>query len=233
MSSAAAGLHTVPPPRLPVFHVGRNPDPFYWRTPEPLNLDDPAGARFDDPNGEWATLYCATSPYGALLEKLSPLRPIPELPARYDSELEEEPDPEFDLPATITTFPADVLDTIAMGSVTIDAECRFIDVDDPRNHHYLEQLGGRQLLELLGVGRIDRGSFISPDRRLTRRVAGELYETVGTTVHGLRYTSVIDEKAECWAIWEHAKGALSGHDTEPIPSPDLVVVIGLLGFDPL
>jgi hypothetical protein len=230
-SAAAAGLITVPPPRGPVFHVGRKPNPLYWLTPKPLDLDDPSGARFDDPNGEWATLYCATRPYGALLEKLSPLRPIPDLPARYDGELEEEPDPEFDVPATITTFPADVLDMIAMGSVTIDAECRFIDVDDPCNHRYLEQLGGRPLLQLLSVDRIDRGSFISPDRRLTRRVAAELYEIAGTGIHGLRYTSVIDEKAECWAIWEHSKGDLSGHDTEPIANPDLQAVMTLLGFD--
>lgn len=139
----------------------------------------------------------------------------------------------FEVPATIITFPADVLDTLVMGSVTIDAECRFVDVDDPRNHRYLEQLGGRPLLQLLDVGRIDRGSFISPDRRLTRRVAGELYEIAGTGIHGLRYTSVIDEKAECWAIWEHARGKLSAHDTEPIANPDLDAVIALLGFGPL
>jgi hypothetical protein len=106
--AAAAGLHTVPPPRGPVFHVGRKPNPFYWSTPSPLDLDEPGGARFDDPNGEWPTLYCATRPYGALLEKLSPLRPIPDLPVRYNSALEDEPDPEYDVPAAITTFPAEL-----------------------------------------------------------------------------------------------------------------------------
>jgi RES domain len=232
-AAAAAGLHTVPPPRGPIFHVGRRPNPFYWNTPKPLNLDEPTGARFDDPDGEWATLYCATRPYGALLEKLWPLRPIPELPARYDSALEENPDPEYDMPAVITAFPADVLNTIVMGSAIINADCRFVDVDDPRNHRYLERLGGQPLLDFLEVGRIDRGSFISADRRLTRRVAGEVHEIAGRGIHGLRYSSAMDEKAECWAIWDHAAAELHGHDTEPIGDPDLAAVIQLLGFDPL
>ena len=231
-SGAAAGLHTLPPPRGGVFHAGVGPDPIYWRRPNPLDLADPGGGRVDDPNGEWATLYCATRSYGALLEKLEPLRPKLELPAQIESVLEEPPDPEFDIPATITTFPADVLDTIVMGSVTIDSGCRFIDVEDPRNHRYLEQLGGQPLLDLLGVRRIDRGSFISPHRELTRRVAGELHDIAGTAIHGLRYVSALDGKVECWAIWEHAKGELSGYDTEPIAQPDLDAVKTFLGFEP-
>jgi hypothetical protein len=79
---AAAGMRLVPPPRGALFHAGRAPNPFSWRLPYPIDLaaDPPitAGSRFDSPTGEYATLYCATTRYGALLEKLSPLRVVPD-----------------------------------------------------------------------------------------------------------------------------------------------------------
>lgn len=88
-AAAAAEMHLVPPPAAGVvYHVGRRPNPFLWRVPGRLDLtaDPPitAGNRFDAPGGDYATLYCATTRYGALLEKLSPLRPIPELRNRID-----------------------------------------------------------------------------------------------------------------------------------------------------
>lgn len=228
----AAGWQTVPPPRGPVFHIGRQTDPFIWRPPRPLDRSDPGGARFDAPNGEYATLYCATTRYGALLEKLSPLRPIPELPAQYESALDDDVDPAYDRPPTGTTFPADFTETSVMGIVAIDPACRFLDVDEPHNHRRLEQLGSRPLLELLGITRIDRGAFITLDRALTRQVAGELHDILSADIAGLRYTSAVDGDVDCWAIWEHARDALSGHDIEPfdLTSPDMAAVVQLLGF---
>jgi hypothetical protein len=66
--------------------VGYRPDPFLWRDPKRLE-DEPqhgpylAGNRFDAPAGEYRTLYFATMPYGAWLEKLSRFQPIADFDA--------------------------------------------------------------------------------------------------------------------------------------------------------
>lgn len=231
--AAAAAWRTIPPPRGPIYHVGRRPDPFYWHPPQRLDVEQPSGGRFDDPHVEYATLYCASSAYGALLEKLCPLRPIPELAAQYNSALDDDVDPEFDRPPTGATFPVGFGDANVMGTATIDPDRRFLDVEDPENHRLLEQLGGQPLLRLLGVGRIDRGTFDANDRTLTRRVARELYDLAGDEIAGLRYISAIDAEVECWAIWERTKPRLHDRDIEPFDTttPDLLAVMAFLGFE--
>jgi RES domain len=237
-AAAAADMHLIPPPRGPLFHVGRRPNPFSWRMPDPLDLtaDPPiiAGSRFDAPNGDYATLYCATERYGALLEKLSPLRPIPELRARIDQALPGDREPEHDRMPGSTPFPTDIFEALQMGLVSIDAEALFVDVDNPETHAALEKYGGKPLLQELGVSRIDRGTFLSPDRGLTRRAAHELHELVSGFAIGLRYTSALDGAAECWAIWDHGRPRLCDHDVEPVDasSPDLMRALPRLGFKP-
>jgi hypothetical protein len=165
--TADADWKTVPAPPGLIFHVGRRPDPFYWYTPPKLDLDQPAGSRFDDPHGEYATLYCASTPYGALLEKLCPLRPIPEIAAQYASALDDDVDPDFDLSPTGRRFPVSFVDDNVLGTAALDHELQFVDVEEPRNHRILETLGGAALLRHLEVDRIDRGTF---DER-TRAIA--------------------------------------------------------------
>jgi hypothetical protein len=239
-AAAAADMHLVPPPRGGVlYHVGPRPNPFRWRHPRPLDLSaDPpitAGNRFDAPNGEYATLYCATKRYGALLEKLSPLRPIPDLRIRVDQALDGQPDPEHDRAPGSADFPVEIFDTLQMGIVSINPEEQFVDIDDPDTHRALEKYGGRPLLNELGVARIDRGTFLSPDRGLTRRAAHEIHELVSGIAAGLRYLSAIDGSAECWAIWDHTAPRLHSHDVEPIDarSPDVGPVVQRLGFTPI
>jgi hypothetical protein len=231
--AAAAAWQTIPPPRGRIHHVGRPPDPFYWHTPVALDLEQPSGGRFDDPHGEYATLYCASTAYGALLEKLSPLRPIPELVAQYDSALDDDVDPEFDHPPTGAHFPVGFCDTNVMGTASIDSDRCFLDVEDPENHRLLEQLGGQALLQLLAVNRIDRGTFTANDRALTRRIAREIYDQAGEDIAGLRYLSAIDADIECWAIWDRARPDLHHRDIEPfdLTTPDLRSVINFLGFN--
>ena len=195
-ATAADDVQLAPPPGGELFHLGRRPEPFWWHLPEPLDLTaDPiqtAAGRFDDPDGKYATLYCATDYYGALLETLAPLRPVPGLSEQIDQALEEPPDPEHDLPVGSKAFPSDFLGTQVMGIVRVDSAVRFVDVDHPRTHAALEQHGGTPLLKTLHVGRIDRGTFMSPDRRLTRQAAHALHELLGGSAIGLRYPSALD-----------------------------------------
>jgi hypothetical protein len=120
-----------------------------------------------------------------------------------------------------------------LGTAAIESDRRFLDVEDPENHRLLEQLGGNALLQLLGVDRIDRGSFDANDRALTRRVARELYDQVDHDVGGLRFLSAIDADVECWAIWERARPHLVDLGVEPFDTttPDLRAVAEFLGFD--
>jgi hypothetical protein len=199
-----------------------------------LTADPPvtAGNRFDAAYGGYATLYCATERYGALLEKLAPLRRIPDLPARIEQALAGSADLQHDRQPGAAGFPADIFDTLQMGSVLLDPNDLFVDVDHPETHASLEKHGGRPLLEQLRLTRIDRGTFLAPDRRLTRLAAHEIHELVGGLAGGLRYTSALDPNVECWAIWEHARPRLRNHDVEPIDvrSPDVQRVIPRLGF---
>jgi hypothetical protein len=237
MSTAAgADMHLVPPPRGLLYHVGPAPNPFRWRLPAKLDLTAAitASGRFDAPNGDYATLYCATERYGALLEKLAPLRPIPDLRTRVEEVLSGAPDPQYDRIPGSAPFPADIFEALQMGIVAVDPDAQFIDVDDPKTHVALEKYGGKPLLQVLRISRIDRGTFLSPDRALTRRAAHELYQLAGGLAAGLRYTSAIAGDAECWAIWDHARSRLHDHDVEPIDvsSPDLKRALPRLGFKP-
>lgn len=232
--AAAADFALVAPPPGPVFHLGRWPNPFTWRQPTTLDDSRPAGGRFDAPNGDYATLYCASERYGCLLEKLAALRPTPSLEDRIDDTLAEPFDPDHDRRLVSSRFPTDALNGRVMGMATIDPSARFIDVENPRTHLALQRYGGQQMLHALGVHRIDRGAFLSPDRALTRRTAEELHALLASATAGIRYTSALDHDVECWAIWEHAKPQLHNPDIEPIDptSPDLRRALPLLGFDP-
>jgi hypothetical protein len=121
-----------------------------------------------------------------------------------------------------------------MGSVWADADTLFVDVDHPQTHAAMEQRGGRALLQELGITRIDRGTFLSPNRALTRRAADAIYDLVREHASGLRYTSALDANAECWAMWDHARPLLSDYDVEPLDPkmPELAQVLPRLGFAP-
>jgi RES domain len=131
------------------------------------------------------------------------------------------------------SFPADGLDGWLMGKLQIDPDAQLVDVGDPRTHTALQQLIGTALLEALGLYRIDIGTFTHPDRRVTRQVSEELHVLLADKFAGIRYPSVLDPAAECWAIWEDARGQLLHPvDVEPIDitSPDLARALPALGL---
>jgi hypothetical protein len=234
-SGAAAGFAVAAPPDT-LFHLGRAPDPVNWWPATPLDLDDPrGGGRFDAPNGDYSTLYCGSERYGCLLEKFADLRVTSasrELDVRIDATVVHDGDGDY-RPLVTGSFPADGLDGWLMGKLQIDPDAQFVDVGDPRTHTALQQLIGTALLKALGLHRIDIGAFTHPDRRVTRQVAEELHVLLADTFAGIRYPSVLDPTAECWAMWEDARGQLLHPvDVEPIDitSPDLARALPALGL---
>jgi len=58
-----------------------------------------------------------------------------------------------------------------LGHVAVDLDVRFIDIDHPDTHAALAA-PFRALLRAHGLRTVDRGITFSPDRRLTRPIAG-------------------------------------------------------------
>jgi RES domain len=218
---AAAEPSLVLPPPGGLVRIGAVPWPFHWPEPRVLAQHGPApdlsGSRFDAPRGEYRTLYFASDVTGALVEVLARFRQVPDLAQRLsDDGFDTPPDPEHDPPIAFGAVVADYLTNRCAGSVHVDDQARFIDVDDPATHNFLHLLAGQPLLDRFGLDRIDRGSFLSRDRALTRHLALELYTHAHDRAAGLRYPSALDPTVTCYAVWDHADELLSGHDVDPL-----------------
>ena len=86
----------VPAPDAGLWRIARGLDPFSFDPPRsrlPLS-DYPilGGNRWDDPDGEFATLYCSTTPEGAFAETIARYRNRPGLLDRIDRFLTGQPD---------------------------------------------------------------------------------------------------------------------------------------------
>lgn len=227
-------VHLVPPP-VRVYRVARPTRPFNWSAPrEPLPASEGPvfeGRRWDDPEGSFATVYCGTSPEAAFAETIAPFRRVSGLRERiFEATDEDEPDPTYDFDDPEGIVPVGYFER-ALGYALVDEDVRFIDVDDARTHNELNARFG-ELLEELGAGRqFDRGLVMTQDRRVTRRVAGFLYEHYRHEAMGIRYESRLMSDLECWALWPQAQVAVYDVDVEPISpeTPALVEAAERLG----
>lgn len=227
MTDPAAGRpRVVPPPAGDLWRVGFRTQPLVWRHPHPLSDTPPPyeipGGRFDAPNGEFATVYFATDAYGACLEKLAPLRPHIGLADRLAAELDDDADPEYDYPLA-TQVPSEFCSDHVFVTARVEPATRFIDVDSPDTHRALHDRSAdfsddlRALLEEHDLARIDRGTFLTHVRPLTRHLALALYTLFGEDpVVGLRFASSLDPAAECWAIWDTGENYVVDRDQAPI-----------------
>jgi hypothetical protein len=224
---AAGRPKIVPPPARELWRIGFRAQPLIWRHPRPLLGATPtgpvAGGRFDAPNGEFATVYFATSAYGACIEKLAPLRPAVGLEDRIAAFLDDDPDPDHDVPLSRVVPRAFCTDHVFV-TARVRPEARFIDVDATETHRALHEHGAnlspelRALIEEHHMRRIDRGAFLSHVRPLTRHLALELYTLYGhePMVIGLRFSSSLDPDAECWAIWDTGEFLVGSSDVAPV-----------------
>lgn len=221
MAGPPASPHIISLAGPPLWRVARRANPFPWRYPRPLPDAAPAAltsdGRFNAPSGEYATLYLATEPYAAFLEILAYLTPSMKLHQRIDASLIEEPDPAYDFPVDIV--PSDLPDSHVLASVQLHGDAELIDLDHPDTLAALRDQGSPEFFQHLheaGVDRIDRGVVYSRDRRVTRRVGGELYRLFGDQAAGIQYPSALDRHATCLAIWDVAASLLARHHTGPI-----------------
>jgi RES domain len=201
--------HALAAPRAGVHRVSRSVDVFAFHVPQPLTPQSPGpveqGNRWDDPDGAFATVYCASSAPAAFGEVVARYRERPGLLARIDEFLNHPADPEYDPQLEPGVVPAEFFDRRWLGKVGVDPAVRFVDVDDPATHAAIDTTLRRELRDY-GVRRIDRSTFLSPDRRVTRAIARRYHWLAHTPDHatwrGLRYTSRLAADWECWAVWE-------------------------------
>lgn len=207
----------VPAPDAGLWRIARGLDPFSFDPPRsrlPLS-DYPilGGNRWDDPDGEFATLYCSTTPEGAFAETIARYRNRPGLLDRIDRFLTGQPDSDYDFPLSPGRVPDEYFTNRVLGHVTVDPAVRFVDVDHPHTHS-AATAALEPLLAKHGLQSVDRGVMYHPDRRLTRPIARYYWQLARSGDHhdwaGLRYMSRLGPDWECWAVWE--PNPLLAHD---------------------
>lgn len=197
----ANGIVAVPPPRAPVFRVGRTPDPFAvpsWAFAHP---DGTFGNRFDDPGGHhgvapagrFRILYLATESAGACGETLAGYRPdLAGLAGAGAS------------PPARPAIPASWRLARRLGSTVLHPSLGLADLAAAETTHYLR--GALAAVALtLGLHDVDFSTLIGPQRRFTQEAARAIYEQrdrSGQPLYaGLRYLSRFNPAWECWAVF--------------------------------
>lgn len=226
------------PPTTGLFRVGRQPDPFAPPPfPAPLEASTfpvTSGNRWDAPDGNFRTLYWASSAEAALGETLAAFRTSPGVAERINAFLDGDADPDTDPTAISGEVPAEFFASRALARAQIHGDYPFFDVDDAELHVILTY-DLADLLRTLGLREVDRGAVMSPDRRLTRPIAGALRRRSGrsdtTAYAGIRYESRLDRRWECWAHWEmfRVSRRLSNEPLTPT-HPAVLSAAGRLGL---
>jgi hypothetical protein len=216
--------------------MGTAHDPIRWRAGERLDGTEPrpvlGDGRFDDARARFATTYFATTPYGACLERMAYFRSFEELPALLETAFDQDADPNYDFPPYLGQVTQRMLRDFVQVTAEFDPDALFIDVTSPNTHKTLMSHYGRTIFDELGIDRIDEGSFLARDRAITRRIAGDLYDLTTSPIIGLRFVSAHDTSAECWAVWERGRPAISNPALGPlsITTPAVVSAAERLGL---
>jgi hypothetical protein len=181
-------------------------DPFDPPPPTPAIGTSPnLGNRFDAPDASWKTLYTATPREASFGEKLAFFRDRPELEEKIAEFLEGEPD--ISEPRPRAELGADDIDAWMCGSATVSQDVRVIDLMHPHTHEACWP-ALKSLLESHGHHRMDNGAILSPNRNLTRQIAGYMHELAvattmaGSSVVGLHFESSLWSGWQCFALWE-------------------------------
>lgn len=185
---------------VPVWRVGRAPDPWAWIDPRYAG-----GQRWDDPNQVFRTIYAADSAYACFVEILAHLRP--DRPGGRDllEDIAEDAADAADYPVP----PAGVVDPLWITGKMITQATLSGAYVDVRSSHTIAALRARflRLALALGFDDFDAAALKSAHpRELTQQVASHLYDLVavdGTAlVDGVRFASRHGDELNMWAIFE-------------------------------
>ncbi len=219
-------------PSAPVFRVARSAAVWTWPDWDHAQRDRTFGQRWDDPSGEYRVLYASSSPFGALLETLAPLRPDLRLTAELEGIAGS--DQEY---VTAGAVPVEWLSTRWLGEAELSGT--YIDIGAAESLAWMRpQLAGTALA--LEVAEIDAGSIrLGAPRAFTQAIARLVYEhrpSDGQRHQGIRYQSRYDDATTNWAVFTHVGDASASPLREVSVSPlspdhpDLARVFAVLGL---
>ena len=176
---------------VPIYRLGRRPDP--WQLPpwSFVQKDGTFGNRFDDPDGYYRVLYASSQRLGCFMETLARFRPDLSLLAELNSI--EGPDDYFPL----GVVPRDWLAVRTMGTANVDGE--FADIYAAQWVSYLRSSLAAEALGL-GMQDIDVSALLMAEpRRITQLASREAYRM---SAAGIFYRSRYGQSLENWALFE-------------------------------
>ena len=208
-------VRTAGTPAGVLYRIGRLPDPLAW-PPRELTGE----GRFDDPRHAFRVLYATGRRRAAFVETLARFRPSLEALARL-RQIEGGPAP------GAAPVPADWYRKRAVARLRLRLRQRWLDLRAPETREELRRELAATLVDL-GLTDLDLAAVVGPLRPLSQAVARWAYEQ---DYGGLAYTSRLDVRLFCWAIFEGAGFEPVG-TPEPIAphDPDLVTVARLFGL---
>lgn len=187
-----------------VFRVGFPPDPWAWAGWEYARSDGRFGGRWDDANGEFRTVYAASTMLGCLLEVLAPLRPDPVLSGELDAIAEDEQDARDHPTVAAGTLSPTWIASRRAGTAHLNGT--YCCVTEAQSVATVRS----QFLTLatvqLGLPDLDAAALrLAQPRELTQRVASWLWEQTvqgDRSLDGVRFLSRHGDEHELWAVFE-------------------------------
>ena len=182
----ARDVRVLPTPGRALYRLGHAPDPLAWPPWEVVGRN-----RFDDPHGRFRVLYAAERRRCCFAEALAPFRS--ELPALGAA-------PPGSLPPA-RPLPTGWLANRRLGRLRLAPGQRWLDLRAVETREALRAILAPLVLGV-GMADLDGAAVRSPERRLTRAIAGWAHDA---GFQGIVYTSRLDDRWACWAIFEGAE----------------------------
>lgn len=190
-----------------VYRVGRAPDPVAFPPFEAVGT-----GRFDDPRRQYRILYTAEAPIAAFLESLAPFRtPVHDLlPLMQRLTGDREP--------VIGRIPTNWHLKRMLAEIGLYPGQRWLDLRSAETHTRLTAEFAEPLAAL-GYDVLDARVTVGLDRPLTQAISRWAYEH---GYQGIAYTSRIDTRFTCLAIFEGAHLVVNRISMIPSNHADLV-----------
>jgi len=199
-----------------LFRVGRAPNPVAWPP-----FDAIGTGRFDDPQRRYRVLYTAEAAIGAFLESLAPFRrPLRDLlPVLRRMSGVRDP--------VIGRVPRNWHLKRMLGVIRLYPGQQWLDFRSVDVHTRLGHLFAQQLADL-GYDVLDARAALSLDRPFTQGVSRWAYEQ---GYQGIIYTSRIDTRHTCWALFDGAHLTVERVSVIGLDDADFVTAVRALELD--
>jgi hypothetical protein len=193
----------------------------------PSRGSDPTLNRYDDPLGIYNTVFAASTPYGAYIEALAPLRPVTSIDLATAVDRNEPGLRGTPLAGTITNW----IERRHLGRAQLNGT--YVDIGASDSIAYLRhRLTDR--FAALGVIEFDLAALTAASREVTMEISRFVFELEyreQRRFDGICYPSQFGQNITCWAIFEDDHPAcITKKQSHPVNAtdPHLVEALGRL-----